>query len=116
MFKNVLVGVDGKPNGRDAVALASRLIDTDGKLTLAHVHPGELRASHAIAPGMVREEREGSEKLLEAERAGAGIDAELTSIVALSPGRGLHLQADAQSAGLLVVGSSRRGAARRGVV
>ena len=23
MFKNVLVGVDGRPNGRDAIALAS---------------------------------------------------------------------------------------------
>ncbi len=26
MFQNVLVGVDGRPNGRDAIALASRLI------------------------------------------------------------------------------------------
>ena len=38
MFKNVLVGVDGRPNGRDAIALASQLADPDGKLTLAHVH------------------------------------------------------------------------------
>ena len=30
MFKNVLVGVDGSPNGRDAIALASQLIDPDG--------------------------------------------------------------------------------------
>ena len=42
MFKNVLVGVDGSPNGRDAIALASQLIDPDGKLTLAHVHQGEM--------------------------------------------------------------------------
>ncbi len=27
MFSKVLVGVDGRPNGRDAVALASRLAD-----------------------------------------------------------------------------------------
>jgi hypothetical protein len=27
MFKNVLVGVDGRPNGRDAIALAHRLTD-----------------------------------------------------------------------------------------
>ena len=71
MFKNVLVGVDGRPTGRDAVALASRLTDPDGKLTLAHIHSGELRPSHAVAPGMVREEREASEKLLEAERTAA---------------------------------------------
>ena len=30
MFKNVLVGVDGRPNGRDAIARASRLADPDG--------------------------------------------------------------------------------------
>ncbi len=36
MFKNVLVGVDCRPNGRDAIALASKLIDPDGNLTLAH--------------------------------------------------------------------------------
>ena len=38
MFNNVLVGVDGRPHGRDAIVLASRLKDPDGKLTLAHVH------------------------------------------------------------------------------
>ena len=37
MFNNVLVGVDGGPNGRDAIALASQLTDTGGKLTLAYV-------------------------------------------------------------------------------
>ncbi|MFI4984616.1 MAG: universal stress protein [Solirubrobacterales bacterium] len=107
MFKNVLVGVDGRPNGRDAVALASRLTDPDGKLTLAHIHPGGLHPSHAVTPGMVREEREASEKLLEGERAAAAVSAELISIVALSPGRGLHLQAEEQNADLLVVGSCR---------
>ena len=49
MFKNVLVGVDGRPNGRDAIALASHLVDPDGKLTLVHVHSGDLRPSHAIS-------------------------------------------------------------------
>jgi nucleotide-binding universal stress UspA family protein len=116
MFKNVLVGVDGKPNGRDAVALASRLADPDGKLTLAHIHGGELNPSHAVTPGVVREEREASEKLLEAEHARAGRGAELISIVALSPGRGLHLQAEEQSADLLVVGSSSRGALGRAML
>lgn len=116
MFKNVLVGVDGRPNGRDAVALASLLTDPDGKLTLAHIHAGELHPSHVVTPGMVREEREASEKLLEAECAVAGISAELISIVALSPGRGLHLQAEEQSADLLVVGSSSRGALGRAML
>ena len=113
MFENVLVGVDGRPNGRDAIALASRLTQPDGKLTLAHVHSGELRPTRAVTPGAVREEREASEKLLEGERAAAAVEAELVSVVDVTPGRGLHLQAETQGADLLVVGSCSRGAVGR---
>jgi nucleotide-binding universal stress UspA family protein len=116
LFNNVLVGVDGRPNGRDAIALALRLTDPDGKLTLAHVHSGELRPSHAVTPGLVREDLEASEKLLERERAAADIDAALISIVAMSPGRGLHLQAEEQNADLLVVGSCSHGAFGRAML
>lgn len=116
MFKNVLVGVDGRPNGRDAIALAARLLDPDGKLTLAHVHSGELHPIHAVTPGLVAEEDKASHALLEQERAGAGVSAELLSIVAMSPGRGLHEQAEAQGADLLVVGSCGRGAFGRAML
>jgi nucleotide-binding universal stress UspA family protein len=116
MFKNVLVGVDGRPNGRDAIALASLLTDPDGKLTLAHVHSGDLRPSHAIAPGLVREEREASHKLLEAERAAADVKADLVSVVSMSPGRGLHEQAEEQNADVIVVGSCSHGAFGRAML
>ena len=113
MFKNVLVGVDGRPNGRDAVALAERLTDPDGTLTLAHVRSGELHPLHAGTPGLLEEEQKASEQLLEETRAGAGLSAKLLSIVALSPGRGLHTQAEEQGADLIVVGSSGRSALGR---
>jgi nucleotide-binding universal stress UspA family protein len=116
MFKNVLVGVDGRSSGRDAVALASRLTGPGGKLTLAHVHSGELRPSHAVAPGLLREERAASGDLLEGERSAAGVDAALISIVSSSPGRGLHQQAEDQGADLLVVGSCSRGALGRAML
>ena len=116
MFNNVLVGVDGRPNGRDAIALASQLTDPDGKLTLAHVHSGNLRPSHAISPGFVREERETSHKLLQAERTEAGVQAELVSIVSMSPGRGLHEQAEEQNTDLVVVGSCSHGAFGRAML
>jgi nucleotide-binding universal stress UspA family protein len=109
MFKNVLVGVDGRPNGRDALALARHLSDPDGKLTLAHVRSGKLHPAHAITPGMLDEEREASHQLLESERSDAEVVADLVSVVALSPGRGLHEQAEEQGADLLVVGSTTRG-------
>jgi len=116
MFKNVLVGVDGTPNGRDAIALASRLVDTAGKLTLANVHPGELHPLHAVTPGLVAEERKASERLLEHERDAAGLSAELLSIVASAPGGGLHRRAEEQGADLIVVGSSSRGAFGRAML
>jgi nucleotide-binding universal stress UspA family protein len=110
MFTNVLVGVDGRPNGRDAIELAARLIDRDdGKLTLAHVHPGSLSPTHAATPGRVRDEQAASSELLERERAQADVAAELVSVTALYPGRGLHEQAEDQGADLLVVGSSSHG-------
>ncbi len=109
MFKNVLVGIDGSAGGRDAVALAARLKEPAGELTLAHVRPGELHPLHAITPGLLAEERAASEKLLEDERDAADVEAELISIVAASPGGGLHRQAEEQGADLIVVGSCGRG-------
>ncbi len=116
MFKNVLVGVDGRPAGRDAIALASHLTAPDGKLTLANVHGGELHPIHAVTQGSGEAEHDGSHKLLEVERAAAGIDAELVSVVSVSPGRGLHQQAEDQHADLLVVGSCSRGAFGRAML
>jgi|HubBroStandDraft_3_1064219.scaffolds.fasta_scaffold42348_2 nucleotide-binding universal stress UspA family protein len=116
MFKNVLVGVDGRTGGRDAIALACKLTNPDGKLMLAHVHTGDLRPTHAVAPGMVREEREASHRLLERERAAADVKAELTSVVSMSPGRGLHEQAEERNADLIVVGSCSHGAFGRAML
>jgi nucleotide-binding universal stress UspA family protein len=110
MFKNALVGVDGGANGRDAVALATQLLDPDGKLTLAHVHPGALHPIYAVTPGVLREEQQGSQKLLEQERSATGVEAQLRSVIAVTPGAGLHERAEEQHADLIVVGSCSRGA------
>jgi nucleotide-binding universal stress UspA family protein len=108
-FQNVLVGVDGRPGGRDAVALAAELLAPHGHMTLAHIREGELNPLHAITPNLVRDEHASSQQLLELDRVAVGIEAELMSIVALSPGRALHEQAERQGADLLVVGSCSRG-------
>ncbi|HTA33443.1 MAG TPA: universal stress protein [Solirubrobacteraceae bacterium] len=113
MFKNVLIGVDGRPGGRDAIALASRLTDPAGKLTLAHVHSGALRLSHAISPALVRAERQASVALLEQERTSGEASAEIVSVEAMSPGGGLHQQGEDQGADLLVVGSCSHGSLGR---
>jgi nucleotide-binding universal stress UspA family protein len=116
MFKNVLVGVDDRQGGRDAIALATHLADEAGKLTLLNVHSGVLRPVDAVSPGAVSAERERSHSLLEAERERAGVQAELLSVVSTSPGRGLHQQAEEQNADLIVVGSCSRGAFGRAML
>jgi nucleotide-binding universal stress UspA family protein len=97
MFKDVLVGVDGRPNGRDAIALARLLMDPGAELTLAFVHGDGQGAS------------EEADRLLEQERAGAEVEATLLGVTAAKPGLGLHEQAERQKAELLVVGSCSRG-------
>jgi nucleotide-binding universal stress UspA family protein len=116
MFENVLVGVDGTANGRDAVALASRLADPAAKPTLVHVHPGEFHPLHAITPALLADEERASEKLLEDERAATGVDAEILSVVAPSPGAGLHRLAEERRADAIVVGSCGRGAFGRAMI
>jgi nucleotide-binding universal stress UspA family protein len=113
MFKNALVGVDGSSSGQDAVALASRLLDDGGQLTLVHVTHGRLHPLRSLTPGDADEERAASEKLLQEERDRAGVQAELTAAVGGSPAGALHEQAEERGADLLVVGSSRRSALGR---
>jgi nucleotide-binding universal stress UspA family protein len=116
MFTKVLVGVDGRVSGRDAIALAAQLSEPGGAITLAHVYPGVYKPSHAIVPGMAAEDRERAHALLEKEREEAGVDAELIAVQAPSPGQGLHEQAEQQDADLLVLGTCRHGIVGRAVL
>jgi nucleotide-binding universal stress UspA family protein len=107
MFKNVLVGVDGLPGGRDAIALAHRLADPEGKLTLTHVRVG---------PEVEGVELAASEGLLERERAATKVDAELDLVSSTSPGHGLHQRAESRHADLLVLGTCSHGAFGRAML
>lgn len=109
MFKNVLVGVDGRQAGRDAIALAAQLADPDAKLTLAHIYVDAASPMHAVTPAFIPTEREISQAMLERERAATGVRADLVSIRSMSPSAGLHQQAAKQGADLIVVGSCERG-------
>ncbi|HTZ86813.1 MAG TPA: universal stress protein [Solirubrobacteraceae bacterium] len=116
MFKNVLVGVDGRASGRDAIALASQLTEPGGAITFAHVIPGVFKPLHAVVPGRVQDDREQAERLLEEERAKASIDAKLAVVQAPSPGQGLHEHAEVLDADLLVLGTCRHGIVGRAVL
>jgi nucleotide-binding universal stress UspA family protein len=116
MFRNVVLGVDGRPTGRDAIALAIALAEPDARLTLAHVYGGVMTPGRSANLAFDAAARADSDALLEAERETAGIGAELISISATSVGRGLHALAEERAADLLVVGSTARGLAGRVLV
>ena len=113
MFRNVLIGIDGTPHGRDAIALARRIAAPGAELTLVHVHAGEHNRLHAIRRERLEQEQRDSEALLEDERRAAGVGAEIRAYVAESPGAGLHRLAEELGADLIVVGSTSHGAVGR---
>jgi nucleotide-binding universal stress UspA family protein len=108
VFSNVLVGVDGRQGGRDAIAFAKQLAAVDAQITLAHIYSNDWMLGRGAAlalPG----EREESERLLIAERDAAALEAELVSLTDSPAGRGLLRLAERRAADVLVVGSCHRG-------
>src|SRR3954451_13460889 len=109
MFKHIVVGVDGREGGRDAVALARLLVAVGGKLTLAYVVAGDAHAYRGTGGAPEASDERRAEALLEAVRAETGVEAHLRWYRSSSVGRGLHDLCEVIGPDLLVVGSSRRG-------
>lgn len=109
MFTNVVVAVADRETGADAVALAKRLSEAGGRLTLGHVYFGDERLWRGTSAEYDRVERETATEMLGDVRTAAGVDAEFKVVGAGSVGHGVHMIAEAAGADLLVVGSSRRG-------
>lgn len=116
MLRKVLVGVDGTPAGRDAVALSRALAaadDPDVVLVGAYTDP-----LLPFPPGLRRDLQLGREveRLLLETRRELAPSARTHVRADLSPGRALCHEIAGEHADLLVVGSSRRvGAGRAGV-
>jgi len=109
MFKQIVVGVDGRAGGRDAIALAKLLVAEGGELTLAHVVPGDAHAYRGTSAAYEAPEAQRAEALLETVREETGVEAHLRWRGASSVGRGLHELCELIGADLVAVGSSRRG-------
>jgi len=110
-FRRVIVGVDGRAGGRDAIALARMLSGAETRLMLAHVHPRAPMQAGATSgdASSPPEHQTEAEALLERQRAEAEVEAELIPVGASSIGRGLDQLAEREEADLIVVGSSHRG-------
>jgi nucleotide-binding universal stress UspA family protein len=109
MFRQILVGVDGREGGRDAVALAKLLVPPDGELTLAYVFPGDAHAYRGASAAFEPSDRERGVGLLETVREETGVEAHLRAVGSPSVGRGLHELCEAIGSDLVCMGSSRRG-------
>jgi nucleotide-binding universal stress UspA family protein len=122
MFTDVVVGVDDREVGHDAITLARTLLAPAGRLTLAHVLTNEPyvfrgAAGRYAADNWARaaelEEEERALALLERARDEArlselGVELTLRHVRSPSVGRGLHELAETVRADLLVLGSSRQ--------
>lgn len=100
MFTRILIGVDGRSSGRDALALARRLAAPSAQLVAIHVDRDAREGSPIDARP--------SEALLDAELDRAGLDAERRVVCERYPGRALREATGRLDADLLVLGSSHR--------
>ena len=116
MFKNVIVGVDARPSGRDAIALASQLVEPEGRLTFAHIYHDLGLSPWGAARMLTQDEPEEAQQLLQRERAEASVEAALIALPAPNPGQGLHEEAERRGADLLVLGTCRHGIVGRAIL
>jgi nucleotide-binding universal stress UspA family protein len=112
-FHRVIAAFDGSPQGQDALALALRLRDPDGVLTLACVvtsqrwHVGaHIRRPDAAVP----DELAALFADARADMIPPGIHVRERAPVAPSPARGLTELGESERADLVVIGSSRHAA------
>lgn len=110
MLNPVVVGIDGREGGRDALALA-RALTVEDQLVCALVYPYEDRPSRMSFADYAVAIRDEAKRALQEEGSAAGLgdDAELIAVGDTSPARGLHRVAETSGAGLIVVGSAHRG-------
>src|SRR5579875_489867 len=111
LFERVVVGVDGRAGGEDAVALARQLADPDAHVTLAYVH-GEADVVpdwRMLPPGR----REVADRSLEKALSQWGGPAVTTRVEYGPVGNALHRLAAERDATLLVVGASHHDQAGR---
>lgn len=116
MFKTIVVGVDGREGGRDALSLAGRLALLAGSEIVAvrvlpfdySVLPFDHDVSRAGSPpyASVAEQDAKIELEAEAELAKAGVTARTRVLGDTSPARALHRVAEEKRADLIVVGST----------
>src|SRR2546423_2010799 len=82
MFYNVIVGVDGRQGGRDAITLATKLASPAATITLAHFYGAGRPLSRRVEARSAARRR--SHAMLERASDAVGIEARLLSLSSTS--------------------------------
>ena len=114
MFNTIIVGVDGRAGGRDALALADRLrAATSAGLIALQAYPYEYFVSRGANADFDAVMRDDMRREVAAELERAKVSCAIEVVPDGSPARALHKAAERHGAGLIVVGSAHRGRAGR---
>ncbi len=107
MFKTIVVGVDGREGGRDALHLAGRLaLVNGGDLVAVRVLPFDYYVSRAGSPPFADLAEADARKAVQAELDAASLEARIQVVGDSSPARALHGIAEQHNADVIVVGST----------
>lgn len=110
MFRTIIVGVDGREGGRDALALATTLQGLFSSEVIAvHAFPDSFFVGHGADAGLHEELSSKAKAVLRDELAKADSDATPIVVADSSPARVLHTTAEHHHADLIVVGSDHHG-------
>src|SRR6266545_8166451 len=114
MFNRILVGVDGREGGRDALALAADLQRLGGgEIVAVHVYLYDRTVPFPEPEGAGVVLQEDLLTRLEAEIRAVGVAARPVIARDLAPARALHAAAEREDADLIVVGSCHLAGADR---
>ena len=111
MLKTIVVGVDGREGGRDALALAGRLaLLAGGELAALRAMPFDTYVGRGGGPQYNPIADAEAQRQVEQDLAEAGLTARTRLVPDASPARALHRMAETVDADVIVVGSTRHGA------
>jgi nucleotide-binding universal stress UspA family protein len=110
MFKTIIVGIDGREGGRDALALADSLQRVVGSdLVAVHAFPLDNYLGRGADGEYEKVIHDRAVEVARQEVERAAVSARPFVVADGSPGRALHRAAIAHGADLIVVGSAHRG-------
>ena len=110
MFTTILVGVDARPGGRDALALAAQLSETfHSRLVAVHAYPYDYFVSRGSNADFEAVMHGAAQETLDIELERAEVTAHGIATPDDSPGRALQRIARREHGDLIVVGSAHRG-------